>query len=278
MRAADILEVSRLRFIEPSFADLPDSEWNEALLQAPAEEGRLLIDRHEEPLGLAFREGEDWTAGSFHLRPPSAALVARFEETGGDIYQDEKDAWAAAVREYYSIALAREITPALDDLNPDRIGMIEELVEGFWGTPGGITCLDCCCGSGLGSLVLRRRGIHPLSYDNDPALLSLGLARGRLLPEETMWIDATVASRYTGNVTAGIGLMFGVINSFNAGMWERITAELISLTDYCLITVGTRDEADLVSRFATSRGREVEVLENPRDPIYDRFVCDIRSP
>jgi len=56
-----------------------------------------------------------------------------------------------------------------------------------------------------------------------------------------------------------------------------ITSELISLTEWSLITVGTESESDQVARWGESRHRVVEVRENTRDPIYDRFVCIIEE-
>jgi hypothetical protein len=154
--------------------------------------------------------------------------------------------------------------------------MVKALVQSVWGSPEpGTVCLDCCCGSGVGSRILRESGFAPISFDNDSSLLSLGLSKKRLLPGETMLIDATVAGRYTSNEPHGLGLMFGDINPFTAELWEQITAEIISLTETTLITVGTEKEARMVEEWVKARGRNVTVFENKRDIIYDRWVCDI---
>ena len=71
--------------------------------------------------------------------------------------------------------------------------------------------------------------------------------------------------------------MFGEFNDFNMDIWETITSELISLTEWSLITVGTEKEAEQVASWGESRHRRVEVQENRRDPIYDRFVCIIEE-
>jgi len=273
---AEILGIDNVEFIEPSFANLPDSRFNVLLEEVDGDQGRLLIDEESDPVCMAVHtRGDSWLAGCFHLRKPTAALITRFEDLGGDIFQEEREIWEAAVRGYYSREIASGITPALEDLNPARTGLIESLIDEFWGEGAGQSCMDCGCGSGVGSFVLRNRGFSPLSCDNDPSLLSLGFAKGRLIPEQTMLIDASLLRHYTRHCDTGLGLMFGEIHDFNAGMWEQITMELIMLTDRCLITTGTEKEAVRISQWAHKCGAHTEISENTRDPIYDRWVCTI---
>lgn len=270
-----ILELPEVRCIEPGFADLPDDTFTAWMEELPADQGRLLVDEHSDPLAMAFHTREGWLAGSFHLRQPTVALIEHFEEVNGDIFQEDRAVWEVAVREYYSLLLMETTTPALEDLNPARTSQVRDLLAECWGDREGVPCLDCGCGSGLGSFLLRERRMQPLSYDNDASLLSLGLSRGRLLPGETMCIDAAFASRYCKGADAGLGLMFGEINAFNEQEWEMITAELLALTKDCLVTVGTEREARLVQAWAEARRCQADVRENARDPIYDRWVCQI---
>jgi hypothetical protein len=273
MKATDIFGVDEIVFVEPQFSVLPDPRYNTTLALAGGDEGRLLLDEKEEPLALAFRNGDCWVTGSFLCRNPSAVLIEKFENVSGEIYQEDRAVWAAAVREYYSLQLKAEVPPALEDLNPKRRGILSNLISGFWKTGTGETCIDCCCGSGVGSQVLRDLGFAPLSYDNDDALLSLGLSAGRLLPEETMWLDAMKTSRYIEPVPKGIGIMMGEINSFSEDMWHQIVSELFAVSRETLITVGTEPEALLIQKWGEEFGRRVEVTENPSDPIYDLWVC-----
>ena len=114
----------------------------------------------------------------------------------------------------------------------------------------------------------------PLAYDNDAELLCRGLAAGRLLPEDTMWIDGTRAGDYIDDpVEAGVALMLGDISSFTAPMWEEIAAELLDLSEETLITVATEPEVRQVAAWCEEEGRKTEVWENDRDPIYDHWVC-----
>lgn len=274
---AGIFEVDAISFIEPSYSDLIDEQFTYLLTTLEADQGRLLIDEESDPLALAVLTSKGWFAGSFHLRHPTASLIEYFESLGGDIYQEDRDIWEQSVREYYSLIIRQEVVPALEDVNPKRVAMIDSLLEEVWGDRSGARCLDCCCGSGVGSMVLRNRGLKPISFDIDAPLLSLGFHTGRLRPEETMRIDGSMASRFIGQTVGGIGLMFGEFNEFNRESWEMITSELISLTEWSLITVGTEREAEQVARWGESRHRVVEVRENTRDPIYDRFVCIIEE-
>jgi hypothetical protein len=275
MRAAEILGIDSVRFIEPEFSALTDGRFNTILAETQADEGRLLLDEHEEPIALAFHGSDGWITASFLCRNPSVALIELFESVNGEIFQEDRAAWAAAVRENFSNALVAEVTPAMDDLNPLRHGILKNLITSVWGTSQGETCIDCCCGSGVGSAVLRDLGFSPLSYDNDESLLSRGLTEKRLLPKETMWIDAAIISRYIDPVPKGIGIMMGEINTFSQDMWAQIIEELYTITQETLITVGTEKEALLIQDWGKEMKRDMEIIENPVDPIYDLWVCHV---
>lgn len=273
MQAAAILGLDEVSFVEPDFASLTEDAFTGVLLGIPATGARLLVDLAEEPLAVAVTDGKDWYAASFLCRSPPREVFSLCEDLDAEIYQEERSLWAAAVREYYSLLLAASTTPALEDLPPDRLPPLTALLEETWGKGGAVPCLDCCCGSGAGSAAARALGMQPLSFDNDPALLSLGLSAARLLPGETMWIDATLASRYLEPVPRGIVVMMGEINPFTLETWEAVTGELLSLAGDALITVGTGGEARKVEAWCRAAGRGAEVTENPRHAFYDRWVC-----
>ncbi len=275
LKSEEILGVEHVIFVEPRYADLADDTFTLQLTLYPGDRGVLLVDENSDPLAFAFGDGHEWVVGSFHLRRPTAALIERFEDTNGEIYQEDRETWAAAVREYYSSQIRTSIQPAVEDLNPERTRMIEDLIDEYWEGRAGFRCLDCCCGSGVGSAVLRSRGLQPVSYDNDETLISLGLHKGRLMPDETMCIDATSADTFTGHAPLGLGLMFGMIHPLNEELWESITSCFVSSVDESLVTVGTADEALLIQNWVEGAGRTCDVVENPRDPIYDRWVCSI---
>jgi len=276
MKVADILEVDGCRLVEPSFAELAIDTCTALLLREKPDEARLLIDEEDEPLALALHDDEGWHAASFLFRDPTLEAIECFEAVGGDIYQESRAGWLSAVREYYSLDIQANVIPALEDLRSDREGNVRDLVAAVWGDRAGTPCLDCCCGSGVGTAALRAGGVRTLAYDNDPGLLALGLARGRLAPADTMYIDAQEASRYIAPVPLGAAFMAGEIYSYNAPLWRSILTELLLLTDETLITVGTEAEAARVEEWCAEEGRETEVFENRRDPIYDRWCCVAR--
>lgn len=273
MNVTEILGIDAVRFVEPEFAAQTDYLFNDVLAAAGGDEGRLLVDGDGEPIALAFHGPGGWLAGSFLFRNPTAGLIEQFENMNGEIFEEDRPVFSAAVREYYSTILMRDVTPAIEDLNPVRRGILSALIGKHWGRGYHGKCVDCCCGSGVGSLVLRDLGYVPLSFDNDVSLLSLGLTTGRLLPRETMCIDALFASRYIDPAPRGIGIMMGAINTFSQEMWEGIVQELFLISQDTLITVGTEEEAWLVQKWGGEMERTVEVTENPADPIYDLWVC-----
>jgi hypothetical protein len=273
MKVHEILGIEAVRFVEPEFIAQTDSLFNDVLADAGGSEGRLLLDEQEEPVALAFHGNGGWVAASFLYRHPSVRLIEQFETMDGQIFEEDRAVFSAAVREYFSNLLLKEVPPAIEDLNRVRRGILTRLIEKYWGRGSGGTCIDCCCGSGVGSLVLRDLGYLPLAYDNDASLITRGLTAGRLLPAETMCLDALAASRFIDPVPRGIGIMMGAINDFSKEMWEQIVQELFLVSKETLITVGTEEEARIIQDWGNAMERTVSVTENPADPIYDLWVC-----
>ncbi len=67
--------------------------------------------------------------------------------------------------------------------------------------------------------------------------------------------------------------MIGEIHAFDSEIWEELVMVLFDLCDEALITVGTERESELIREWGASMDRTIEVFENDRDLIYDRFVC-----
>lgn len=269
----DIFDLPGLQCIEPVFADLTEDYYTEELLAIPAEEARLLIDENEYPIALALREGASWFAGSFVCRPLSRSVLSKFEESGGDLYQENGSLYRDALREYFSLKLLSEVPQATEDTRPERRGLVASLLAEIWGSLDGGSCIDCCCGSGVISEAIRDCSGTPCGYDNDPALIALGLQSKRLYPYQVMHIDASRATDYITPVRYGVGCMLGDITAFNAGMWENIVSELLVLSEETVITTATEPEIHRVEEWCSSQGRMCEIMENDRDPIYDRWVC-----
>jgi hypothetical protein len=275
MKVLDILGLPEIKFNEPSFHLLPDEVFTSMLLGDEAEEARLVVDENDWPLSLALRTEKGWGGTNFILRGPTVDAVERFEVLDGEILRTTQEEWMRATREYYSLELVKDNPPAMEDFSPEREELVRSLIAEVWGDRKGATCLDCGCGSGMGSVALREVGISSLAYDNDPTLLSLGLSKGRLLPEETMMIDATLAGHYVRPTELGLALMAGTINDFTAMIWKGILHELMDLTAETMVTVESEKEAGLVRMWALGEQRKVRILENKNDKFYDRWVCII---
>jgi hypothetical protein len=252
-----------------------DDRFTDEVRLLNASESRMLIDEEEWPLSFAVKTPKGWRATSFLLRKPKVEVVERYETLGGEIFQTEKAEFAAAMREHFSERLLQQVPPAIEDFSPERCTSVQELISEVWGEVIGKGCLDVACGSGLGSAALRQLGLFPISYDNDPGLLALGMRTGRLMPEGTMCIDATRASVLAPKAPLGLILMAGSINNFNEYIWKAIVEETLKLTVKTLVTVETEKEAGRVKGWCIAKGREVKLFENNRDAFYDRWVCSI---
>jgi hypothetical protein len=272
---ARLLDLEEVHSVDPSFAELTEETGTRILLGLEAHDALLVVDENELPLALALYARSGWVITHFLFRDANLEILERFEQIGGDIYQEDRERYLSAVREYYSLELKQKVAPAVDDVPANRITLVEEMVNERWGRNPHEGCLDCCCGSGVGSYALRSLGMHPLAYDNDAALLSLGLRQGRLEAESTMWIDGIHATRYCRPLRYGTAFMLGEIHSFNEEMWQAIVDELLALAREVLITTGTQREGRTVAEWCRNRGRSAQVEEHPVDPIYERWICQI---
>ncbi len=277
MKLFDILCLPKVDLIEPAFNVLPDESYTQKLLALPADRAVLVVDEEEWPVALAVRTQQGWKGTNFILRGPTVEVVERYEELGGELRETTQESWMRATRELYSLALQRTTPPSVEDFSPERASLVKRLIKETWGEAEGEVCLDCGCGSGMGAAVLRDLGFSSLAYDNDPSLLSLGLSRGRLLPEETMLIDASLATHYLRPSEYGLALMAGTINDYNTLVWKGILKELMDLCRETMVTVESQKEADLVRLWALGAGRKARVLENLNDAFYDRWLCLIEE-
>ncbi|HJJ92322.1 MAG TPA: hypothetical protein O0X64_00665 [Methanocorpusculum sp.] len=273
---AEMLDLDSIRFLEPDYASLINNgEPGILICEAKPTHGgaRMLIDEAENPVLLAVYTDDEWVGTVWTFRRPMEQEFSLFMEADGDIYQEARTAIDDAVRAYFSEILSAANVPASEDLPHDRIEKVRSLLQEVWGPFAPGLCFDACSGSGIGSLIIREMGGHPIAYDNDPTMLSLGLASGRLVPENTICIDAKAASVYLPDAERGMGIMFGQMYVYTLGLWRPIVEELIGITAETLITVATEGEARWVREWAKELDRNFEIWENERDPIYDRWIC-----
>jgi hypothetical protein len=275
MTISELLELDSIEPVEPFFSDLIYLEMDEILLANKAKAGRILVDEDENPAAFAIEtEDNTWKCCFTLYRQPSTAILDLFEQVDLDIYQEDREIIENCIREYYSNKLLQTTLPGADDLNPIRSENIKTLIKQTLGQVSGINCLDCCCGTGVGSLIMKELGLIPLAYDNDESLLSQGLSSKRLRPEQTIWIDGRELNNYiTRPYQFACGLMFGEIHPFNSDIWQDITSSICEAADRILITTGTEDEIKLIKNWILESGKNPEIFEYDADPIYDRWVC-----
>lgn len=275
MLTADLFGLEELYFLEPSYDRLIDDRYSDQLVSLEAQEGRVLVDEEERPLGMAVRT-DRWYAISLTHRQPNEGIIALLDDLDLKLYQTRREDYLGAVREYYSVILAHTEPPAMEDFSSTRMAQVKDLVQKSFKVGKKHTVLDVGCGSGLGSAAVHALGMKALAYDMDRSLLSLGLNAGRLFFHETMQLDASRASQYLEPVQYGMVLMAGKIGEYNSFLWRGIIQETLALSRETLITVETKEEAEMVKSWCKP-GRKVELFENERDPFYDRWVVIARS-
>lgn len=283
MKIEDIFDLGKddFEFIEPTLMDQIEDGYTQMAVSMEADMGKLLVDENEEPISVAFHDENGWVVSSYLYRPFSIDIINLFESSSGEIYQENRDDFACALREYYCREIVEEFSDVTEDNRPGRYEMIKSLLtEVLTDKPGklsgnlkGSYALDFCCGSGVATSVLSDIGFKALSFDYDASLISSGIKNKRLNPEFTMCIDGAEASVFCPPAEVGIGLMLGDITNFNSEMWENIVFELFSLTQKSVISTATKREIELVAEWCRDFGREPEIIENDRDPIYDKWVC-----
>jgi hypothetical protein len=275
MKIAQMLELETISLVEPTFSDLIYQEMDDFMTGSPGKDGKILVNEDENPVLFAKTDsGGAWNGCVTMFREPSLALIDLFEQFEWEMYQEENETILDALREYYSTLLCDSVLPGPDDLNPARVQSIKTLLRNTVGIDQHGLCLDCCCGTGVGSMVMESCGMHPIAYDNDESLLVRGMKAGRLKPERTMWIDGRMINRFIQKQASLIcGFMIGEIHSFNAHIWQEIIGAACMASDRVLFTAGTEHEINQIKDWVFGTGKKAEIFESDADPIYDRWIC-----
>jgi len=273
MTLSELFELEEIRLLEGSFEELTNESLLVHMLKGSAEV-RLLIADDETPLAMA-REDEGWKAVSFLWKEPSEELIEILPELDIKVYTCTTETYREAICDHFSRIIMAEVEPALDDLPPDRIKKVSDLVWGEWNFQPGDLCYDCCCGTGVGSQALSKVGLRSFAFDMDRQLLSRGLKEGRLQTYSTVQLDATKAAQYLERAPYALMLMAGDINVVNSHLWRTIMLQVLELADKILVTVGTEEEVTMLRSWVEQKGRTCRTFENERDLFYDRWVCSV---
>ncbi len=270
-----MLELESFSLVEPVFSDLIYQEMDDLMTEETGKAGKILVDEDDNPAVFAKTDERGvWTGCVTLYREPSLALIDLFEHFDWDMYQEDNETIHNAIREYYNKQLCDSTLPGADDLNPVRVQSIDTLLRKTVGTETDGVCLDCCCGTGVGFMVMKNQGMNPLAYDNDESLLARGIISGRLIPERTMWIDGRMINPFMKSMASlACGFMVGEIHSFNAPVWQEIITAACTASERVLFTTGTELEIKQVRSWVSDTGKKAEIFESDADPIYDRWVC-----
>ncbi len=193
-----------------------------------------------------------------------------------------------ALQEYFSIALVEgqlcdgcvKPTETYDMVYLDtRVQRLDEMFEKLgdkFDASGKI--LEICCGNGMATLSLEKRGIFPLTTDYDRCQVCQGLEHDVLKPKRTIVIDATRLTDFLdgSSFDAVIGFMLGTIYSFNKDIWAAMMDESLKVVKpggTLLFTVNKHEEIDILKSVLDGLGALGEVIDNTdENGIYDQWV------
>lgn len=193
-----------------------------------------------------------------------------------------------ALQEYFSIALVEKQlcdgcvkpTETYDMVYLDiRVQRLDEMFRKLgdkFDASGRV--LEICCGNGMATLALEKRGLFPLTTDYDRCQVCQGLEHDVLKPESTIVMDATRLTDFFegGSFDAVIGFMLGTIYSFNKDVWAAMMYESLKVVKpggTLLFTVNKHEEMDILKNVLDGLGVAGEVIDNTdENGIYDQWV------
>jgi hypothetical protein len=194
--------------------------------------------------------------------------------------QANDDDFFYALTEYFANSLAGELL-CESCLIEGRPYFVEERIERLTSFLNPIlspedSILEICCGGGMATQALLRRGHHPLSMDSERCDLCLSLKSGLMDPRRCFVLDARLLPGIfpAQSFHTVLGFMVGLIDDFNWPLWKDILLRASRLAQKrVLFTVYTRKEAELIAKAFDETGWKGEVIDN-RDSrgIYDQWA------
>ncbi len=152
--------------------------------------------------------------------------------------------------------------------------------------PRGLNILEVCCGSGMGTQALLRRGYTPLSMESDRCDLCQALKSGFMSPSRSFVLDARLLMHFfrPEAFDAVVGFMVGLIDRSNWPLWKNILLTSSSLAKkFVFYTVYSYSEAELIAQALGVEGFQGEIIDNhdikgfndekvPVLTMYDQFT------
>lgn len=194
--------------------------------------------------------------------------------------QANDDDFFYALTEYFANSLAGELL-CESCLIEGRPYFVEERIERLTSFLNPIlspedSILEICCGGGMATQALLRRGHHPLSMDSERCDLCLSLKSGLMDPRRCFVLDARLLPGIfpAQSFHTVLGFMVGLIDDFNWPLWKDILLRASRLAQKrVLFTVYTHKEAELIAKALGEAGWKGEVIDN-RDSrgIYDQWA------
>jgi hypothetical protein len=194
--------------------------------------------------------------------------------------QANDDDFFYALTEYFANSLAGELL-CESCLIEGRPYFVEERIERLTSFLNPIlspedSILEICCGGGMATQALLRRGHHPLSMDSERCDLCLSLKSGLMDPSRCFVLDARLLPDIfpAQSFHTVLGFMVGLIDDFNWPLWKDILLRASRLAQKrVLFTVYTHKEAELIAKAFDETGWKGEVIDN-RDSrgIYDQWA------
>lgn len=138
--------------------------------------------------------------------------------------------------------------------------------------------LEICCGNGMSTLPLHKKGYDPLSIDYDKCQICQGLEHKVLDPKRTIVLDATKISQFfeENRFDTIVGFMLGTIYPFNKGVWEKIMEEAVKILKpggMILLTVNKKEEMEILNVALLRKAITGNLIDNTDEKgIYDQWI------
>jgi SAM-dependent methyltransferase len=292
---------NNIYFVEESYASLKNNTLSLQYLENIRKDPHAMIsgieDENNNIIGLVLfnpetEETEEFLAVFTNLissKPAPNESSRRFSSFVKDLefnkfYNVTAAEFNKAIVEYYSIELVNRRLCENCHISKEPYEMVyiesrnarlEGLLEKYK-LNGNI--LEICCGNGMSTLPLHKKGYNPLATDYDKCQICQGLEHNVLDPKRTIVLDATKLSIFfaENEFDTVVGFMLGTIYAFNKDIWEKMMAESVKVLKpggFIMLTVNKREEIEILKNALERNGIKGNLVDNTdKKGIYDQWV------